>query len=162
MGAGMGGLLPAWGSLPCPPVPDLKVPGLGSGKLQSGRQLPLWTALCPERSHRPLTDRTRGSDDRSFGQDFHDACPHGGCTAAVGVQVAQELLDNQVGVLRLQEENMLGPTMAPKRQNSPSLGPETRVHRSMDPGGGAQALFIIFSSSFHKGNFQTLLSRLEC
>lgn len=38
MGAGMGVLLPTWGSLPCPPAPDLKVPGLGSGKLQSGRQ----------------------------------------------------------------------------------------------------------------------------
>lgn len=56
----------------------------------------------------PLTHRAGGSDDRGFRQDFHDARAHRRSAAAVGVQVAQELLDDQVRVLRLREEDELG------------------------------------------------------
>lgn len=56
----------------------------------------------------PLTHRARGGDDRRFRQDLHYACAHRRSAAAVGVQVTQELLDDQVGVLRLREEDELG------------------------------------------------------
>jgi hypothetical protein len=80
---------------------------------------PTRAVLCPQGSRTPLslaqgplTNRASGGDDRSFRQDLHDAGAHSCGAAAVGVQVAQELLDNQVGVLRLGGGRRAGPQTA--------------------------------------------------
>lgn len=79
----------------------------------------------------PLTHGAGGGDDRGFRQDFHDARAHRGRAAAVGVQVAQELLDNQVGVLRLGGGRRAGPQTSaptwPPSQGGPGWAPEVAV-----------------------------------
>lgn len=51
-----------------------------------------------------LTHGTGSFYDGGLGQNLHDPGPDRGRTAAVGVQVAQQLLDHQVRVLRLVAE----------------------------------------------------------
>ena len=80
----------------------------------------------------PLTHRARGGDDSSFRQDLHDARPHRGRAAAVGIQVAQELLDNQVGVLRLGgRERCWSPDSSPHMASEPGQ-PLTRTQSWVD------------------------------
>lgn len=105
----------------------------------------------------PLTDRAGGGDDGSFRQDLHDARPHRGRAAAVGIQVAQELLDNQVGVLRLGGGRRAGPKQQPPRglcaraalDWDPKAGVDkSEVLRRAGTGGGAQIpWFLLLSPS---------------
>lgn len=98
----------------------------------TGGSLSLGDSQPPPRPSAPLTNRAGGSDDGSLGQDLHDARPHRGRAAAVGVQVAQELLDNQVGVLRLGGGRRAGPQTAtpagPRSPGSSWLGPTGHGH----------------------------------
>lgn len=73
----------------------------------------------PHSSQGHLTHRARGRDDSSLRQDFHDARPHRGRAAAVGIQVAQQLLDDQVRVLRLREKDLLVPNSNPHVASEP-------------------------------------------
>lgn len=99
------------------PLPALPCPFLeGEAASRRGQGFVLGGFRGPHDVPRgPLTDGAGGRDDGSFRQDLHDARPHRGRAAAVGVQVAQELLDNQVGVLRLGGGRRAGPKPQPPR-----------------------------------------------
>ena len=55
-----------------------------------------------------LTHGAAGCDGGCLQQHLHDAGPHCGGGLAVGVQVAQELLDDQVRVLGLEGDRWRG------------------------------------------------------
>lgn len=57
--------------------------------------------MLQTRSHAP-TYRSRGCNHRCLRQDLDDARAHGGRALAVGIQVPQQLLDHEVGVLGLE------------------------------------------------------------